>query len=84
MTSAVYAIGDGRVLKIHKGLLEQYYLPCLKRLYHRLHRASLPFALPLILEHGSVAGICYHIERRLRELWSTVSVEIHTSFTAQP
>lgn len=68
MTSTVYDIGDGRVLKIHNGRLEQDYLPSLKRLYHRLHRDSLPFAAPLIFEHGAVAGIHYHIERRLREL----------------
>jgi len=84
MTSAVYAIGDGRVLKIHSGRLEQDYLPSLNSLYHRLPCDSLSIAVPLIHEHGAGAGICYHIERRLRELWSTVSVEIRTSFTAQP
>lgn len=66
MTSAVYAIGDGRVLKIHSGRLEQDYLPSLKSSYHRLQCHSLPFAVPLIHVHG--AGIHYHIERRLREL----------------
>ena len=65
MTSAVYDIGDGRVLKIHNGRLEQDYLPSLGGLYHRLHRDSLPFAVPFIHEHGAVAGIHYHIERRL-------------------
>ena len=68
MTSAVYASGDGRVLERHNGRVEQDYLHSPKNLYHRLHRDSLPFAVPLIHEHAAVAGIRYHIERRLREL----------------
>ena len=54
MTSALYDIGDGRVLKIHNGPLEPGYLPSLRRLCHRLQRHSLPFAVPLIHEHGAV------------------------------
>ena len=65
MTSALYDIGDGRVLKVHKGPLEHGYLPSLRRLCHLLQRHSLPFAVPLIHEHGAVNGIHYHIERRL-------------------
>jgi len=65
MTAEIYDIGDGRVLKIHNGPLEQDYLPSLSRFCHRLQRHSLPFAVPLIHGHGAVAGIHYHIERRL-------------------
>ena len=68
MISALYDIGDGRVLKIHKGRLGQDNLPSLRRHYLHLHRDSLPFAVPLIYEHGAGAGICYNIESRLREL----------------
>ena len=65
MTSALYDIGDGRVLRIHNGPLEHSYLPSLKSPCHRLQRQSLPLAVPLIHPHGAVDGIHDHIERRL-------------------
>lgn len=65
MTSALYDIGDGRVLKIHNRPLEAGCLPGLRRLCHRLQRLLLPFAVPLIHAPGAVKGVCYAIERRL-------------------
>ncbi len=65
MTSSLYDIGGGRVLKIHNGPQEQGYLPRLQRFSERLHRFSLPFAVPLIYEYGAVDDVHFHVERRL-------------------
>lgn len=65
MTSSLYDIGGGRVLKIHNGPQEQGYLPRLQRFSERLHRYSFPFAVPLIYEYGAVDDVHFHVERRL-------------------
>ncbi len=65
MTSSLYDIGGGRVLKIHKGQQEQGYLPRLQRFSEQLQRFSFPFAVPLIYEYGAVGEVHYHVERRL-------------------
>lgn len=65
MTSSLYDIGGGRVLKIHKGRQEQGYLPRLQRFSEQLQRFSFPFAVPLIYEYGAVGEVHYHVERRL-------------------
>lgn len=65
MTSSLYDIGGGRVLKIHSGSLDQGYLPRLQRFSEQLQRHSFPFAVPLIYEYGAVGEIHYHVERRL-------------------
>ncbi len=65
MTSSLYDIGGGRVLKIHNGPQKQGYLPRLQRFSERLHRYSFPFAVPLIYEYGAVDDVHFHVERRL-------------------
>ena len=65
MTSALYDIGGGRVLKIHNGPQEKDYLPRLQRFSQQLQRRAFPFAVPYIYEYGAVADVHYHIERRL-------------------
>ena len=65
MTSSLYDIGGGRVLKIHNGPQEQGYLPRLQRFSERLHRYSFPFAVPLVYEYGAVDDVHFHVERRL-------------------
>ncbi len=65
MTSALYDIGDGRVVKVDNGPQEPGHLSSLQRLCQRLQRDALPFAVPQIYQHDAVAGIHYHIERRL-------------------
>ena len=65
MTSSLYDIGGGRVLKIHNGRQEQEYLPQLQRFTEQLQRYSFPFAVPLIYDYGTVRDIHFHVERRL-------------------
>ena len=65
MTSALYDMGDGRVLKIHNGPQDERYLPALQSFSQRLQGYAFPFAVPLIYEYGAVADIHFHIERRL-------------------
>ena len=65
MTSSLYDIGDGRVLKIHNGPQEQGYLPRLQRFSEQLQTHSFPFAVPLIYEYGAVGDVHFHVERRL-------------------
>ena len=65
MTSSLYDIGGGRVLKIHNGPQEQGYLPRLKRFSEQLQTRSFPFAVPLIYEYGAVGEVHFHVERRL-------------------
>lgn len=65
MTSSLYDIGGGRVLKIHNGQQDNDYLPRLQRFSERLQSFSFPFAVPLIYEFGAVGDIHFHIERRL-------------------
>ena len=65
MTSSLYDIGGGRVLKIHNGPQEQGYLPRLQRFSERLQRYSFPFAVPLVYEYGAVDDVHFHVERRL-------------------
>ena len=65
MTSALYDMGDGRVLKIHNGPQNERYLPALQSFSQRLQGYAFPFAIPLIYEYGAVADIHFHIERRL-------------------
>jgi len=65
MTSSIYDIGGGRVLKIHNGRQKQGYLPQLQRFTEQLQRYSFPFAVPLIYEHGFVGDVHFHVERRL-------------------
>ena len=65
MTSALFDIGGGRVLKIHNGPQEEGYLLSLQQLSQQLQRHAFPFAVPLIYEYGAVADVHYHIERRL-------------------
>ena len=65
MTSSLYDIGGGRVLKIHNGPQDQGYLPRLQRFSEQLQGYSFPFAVPLIYEYGAVGKIHYHVERRL-------------------
>ena len=65
MTSSLYDIGGGRVLKLHNDKQEQKYLPQLQRFSEQLQRHAFPFAVPLIYEYGAVGEIHYHVERRL-------------------
>jgi len=65
MTSSLYDIGGGRVLKIHNQQQEPGYLSLLKRFSEQLQRFSFPFAVPLIYEYGAVGEIHYHVEKRL-------------------
>lgn len=65
MTSSLYDIGGGRVLKIHNAPQAQGYLPRLRRFSEQLQRYAFPFAVPFIYEYGEVGGIHYHVERRL-------------------
>ena len=65
MTSSLYDIGGGRVLKVHNGPQVQDYLPRLQRFSEQLQSFSFPFAVPLIYEYGEVAEIHYHVEKRL-------------------
>ncbi len=65
MTSSLYDIGGGRVLKVHNEQQPQGYLPRLKRFCEQLQSFPLPFAVPHIYEYGEVGEIHYHIERRL-------------------
>ena len=65
MTSALFDIGGGRVLKIHNGPQEEGYLLTLQHFSQQLQCHAFPFAVPLIYEYGAVADVHYHIERRL-------------------
>ena len=65
MTSSLYDIGGGRVLKVHNEPQPQEYLPRLRRFSEQLQSFSLPFAVPHIYEYGEVGEIHYHVEKRL-------------------
>lgn len=65
MTSSLYNIGGGRVLKIHNEPQDAAYLPRLQHFSEQLQGFSLPYSVPLIYEHGAVGEIHYHVERRL-------------------
>ncbi len=65
MTSSLYDIGGGRVLKIHKGPQAHGYLLRLQRFSEQLQGFSFPFAVPLIYEYGAAGETHYHVERRL-------------------
>ena len=64
-TSALYDIGDGRVLKVHNGPQAEGYLPQLQSFSQRLQRYPFPFAVPLIYQYGTAADVHFQIERRL-------------------
>ncbi len=65
MTSSLYDIGGGRVLKIHNGRQEREYLPQLQRFTEQLQGYAFPFAVPLIYEYGTFRDVHFHVERRL-------------------
>lgn len=65
MTSALYEIGDGRLLKIYFGPQDARYLKQLQGFSHSLQRRLLPYAVPFIYEFGMVEETGFQIERRL-------------------
>ncbi|HEU5089151.1 MAG TPA: hypothetical protein VFT99_16960, partial [Roseiflexaceae bacterium] len=64
--SAVYALGEQRVVRVYRHPPPPAYLERRNTFYAMLREQRLPFETPCILECGMRAGSAYCLEARMR------------------
>src|SRR3954466_6639128 len=63
--SSVYALDQTRIVRIYGRGASLAYIQARSHFYTQLARRHLPFAVPLVLDHGVIDEYPYTIEQRM-------------------